>query len=148
MRLRKTLNSLNRRRRLSQLFVTGVMGILLTACAAGNDGGDNTQQPATTPAGSSGSGGGSGSGDSPSTRLQGYVSQSRVVGAKVWADRNVKFVLDLGETSDAASSISGLFTLDLNQLDEIANYRLISTGGTARALTSAAAPVVVMLAPR
>jgi hypothetical protein len=148
MRLRKTLNSLNRSRRLSQLFVTGVMGILLTACAAGNDGGDNTQQPATTPAGSSGSGGGSGSGDSPSSRLQGYVSQSRVVGAKVWADRNVNNVLDFGETSDAATSNSGLFTLDLNQLDEIANYRLISTGGTARALTSAAAPVGVMLAPR
>ena len=146
---RKTPNSSNRRHRLSQLFVTGVMGILLTACAAGNDGGDNTQQPAATPAaGSGGSGGGSGSGDSPSARLQGYVSQSRVVGATVWVDRNVNNVLDFGETSDAATSNSGLFTLDLNQLDEIANYRLISTGGTARALTSAAAPVGVMLAPR
>ena len=103
------------------------MGILLTACAAGNDGGDNTQQPAATPAaGSGGSAGGSssGSGGSISNRLQGYVSQSRVVGATVWVDRNVNNVLDFGETSDAATSNSGLFTLDLNQLDEIASYRL------------------------
>ena len=148
---RKTPNSSNRRHRLSQLFVTGVMGILLTACAAGNDGGDNTQQPAATPAaGSGGSAGGSssGSGGSISNRLQGYVSQSRVVGATVWVDRNVNNVLDFGETSDAATSNSGLFTLDLNQLDEIASYRLISTGGTARALTSSAESVGVMLAPR
>jgi hypothetical protein len=145
---RKTLNSTNRRHRLSQLFVTGVMGILLTACAAGTDGGDNTQQPAATPAASGSGGSSSGSGGSASARLQGYVSQSRVVGATVWVDRDLNNVLDFGETSSKETTNSGLFTLDLTQLDEIANYRLISTGGTARALTSASAPVGVMLAPR
>ena len=145
---RKTPNSSNRRHRLSQLFVTGVMGILLTACAAGNDGGDNTQQPAAT---------------QPQVRegLRRIVLRIRWIkycrfelcrksGCRRHCldDRNVNNVLDFGETSDAATSNSGLFTLDLNQLDEIASYRLISTGGTARALTSSAESVGVMLAPR
>ena len=70
---------------------------------------------------------------SPGLQRGRQSSRQHRFGATVWIDRNVNNVLDFGETSDAATSNSGLFTLDLNQLDEIASYRLISTGGTARA---------------
>jgi hypothetical protein len=117
--------------------VAGVTGTLLVACA-GYDSGDNSAEVNQAPLPES----------STSSRLQGKVSQSPVVGATVWVDRDLDNTRDFGETFDLATSNSGLFTLDLTQLDAATDYRLVSTGGTARALTAAAVPVGVMLAPR
>lgn len=137
MRLRKTMKSSTQRRWLAPLFTAGVMGVLLASCAAPPSRGDNVAQinEAPMPA-------------DTANLLQGYVSQTRVSGATVWADRDLDNVLDLGEASDQATSATGLFSLSLSALDEAANYRLISVGGTARSLQTTASSVGVMLAPR
>ncbi len=137
MRLRKTMKSSTQRRWLAPLFTASVMGVLLASCAAPPSRGDNVAQinEAPMPA-------------DTANLLQGYVSQTRVSGATVWADRDLDNVLDLGEASDQATSATGLFSLSLSALDEAANYRLISVGGTARSLQATASSVGVMLAPR
>jgi Raf kinase inhibitor-like YbhB/YbcL family protein len=131
------MKSSTQRRWLAPLFTAGVMGVLLASCAAPPSRGDNVAQinEAPLPA-------------DTANLLQGYVSQTRVSGATVWADRDLDNVLDLGETSDQATSATGLFSLSLSALDEATNYRLISVGGTARSLQATASSIGVMLAPR
>jgi Raf kinase inhibitor-like YbhB/YbcL family protein len=131
------MKSSTQRRWLAPLFTAGAMGVLLASCAAPPSRGDNVAQinEAPMPA-------------DTANLLQGYVSQTRVSGATVWADRDLDNVLDLGEASDQATSATGLFSLSLSALDEAANYRLISVGGTARSLQATASSVGVMLAPR
>ena len=135
MRLRKTLKS-STRRWLAPLFIAGVSGVLLASCAPPARNGDNVAQINEAPL------------PNPNTSLlQGYVSQTRVSGAKCWIDRDSDNVLDFGETSTTTSS-NGLFTMTLNSLDEAVYYRIICTGGSARSVGASAETVGVMLAPR
>ena len=135
MRLRKTLKS-STRRWLAPLFIAGVSGILLASCAPPARNGDNVAQINEAPLP-----------DPNTSLLQGYVSQTRVSGAKCWIDRDSDNVLDFGETSTTTSS-NGLFTMTLNSLDEAVYYRIICTGGSARSVGASAEAVGVMLAPR
>jgi len=135
MRLRKTLKS-STRRWLAPLFIAGVTGILLASCAPPARNGDNVAQINEAPL------------PNPDTSLlQGYVSQTRVSGAKCWIDRDSDNVLDFGETS-ATTSSNGLFSMTKSSLDDAANYRIICTGGSAQSVGTAAESVGVMLAPR
>ena len=135
MRLRKTLKS-STRRWLAPLLIAGVTGILLASCAPPARNGDNVAQINEAPL------------PNPDTSLlQGYVSQTRVSGAKCWIDRDSDNILDFGETS-AITSSNGLFSMTKSSLDDAANYRIICTGGSAQSVGTAAESVGVMLAPR
>jgi len=142
MRLRKTLKS-STRRWLAPLFIAGVTGVLLAACAPAPSGSKNNNvaeiNEAPLP-------------DPNTSLLQGYVSQTRVSGATVWIDRadangNYNNVLDFGETSGTTSN-NGLFSLTQSPLDESSNYVINSVGGSAQSVGTAAESVGVMLAPR
>ena len=138
MRLCKTSKS-SIRRWLAPLFVAGVTGILLAACAPPTRNGDNVAQINEAPLPTE---------DSGSSLLQGYVSQTRVSGATVWIDRTpYNNTLDFGETSGTTSS-NGLFSLTQSPLDESNNYRIVTVGGTAQSISASKESVGVMLAPR
>ena len=138
MRLCKTSKS-STRRWLAPLFVAGVTGILLAACAPPTRNGDNVAQINEAPLPTE---------DSGSSLLQGYVSQTRVSGATVWIDRTpYNNTLDFGETSGTTSS-NGLFSLTQSPLDESNNYRIVTVGGTAQSISASKESVGVMLAPR
>ncbi len=140
MRLCKTLKSPTRRW-LAPSFIAGVTGILLTSCAPPARNGDNVAQINQAPLPTANA-----------SLLQGYVSQTRVSGATVWIDRadasgNYNNTLDFGETSGTTST-NGLFSLTQSPLDESNNYRIVTVGGSAQSVGSAAESVGVMLAPR
>ena len=135
MRLRKTLKS-STRRWLAPLFIAGATGILLASCAPPARNGDNVAQINEAPL------------PNPDTSLlQGYVSLTRVSGAKCWIDRNSNNILDFGEPSTITSA-TGLFSITKSSLDDAANYRIICTGGSARSVGTTAESVGVLLAPR
>jgi hypothetical protein len=123
------------------LFIAGVTGILLASCAPPARNGDNVAQINQAPMPTANA-----------SLLQGYVSQTRVSGATVWLDRadasgNYNNTLDFGETSGTTST-NGLFSLTQSPLDESNNYRIMTVGGSAQSVSSAAESVGVMLAPR
>jgi hypothetical protein len=118
------------------LFIAGVTVILLASCAPPARNGDNVAQINEAPL------------PNPDTSLlQGYVSQTRVSGAKCWIDRDSDNVLDFGEPSTTTSA-NGLFSITKNSLDDSANYRIICTGGSAQSVGTTSESVGVMLAPR
>jgi hypothetical protein len=123
MRLRKTLKS-STRRWLAPLFIAGVTGILLASCAPPARNGDNIAQINEAPLP-----------NPDSSLLQGYVSQTRVSGAKCWIDRDSDNILDFGEASTTTSS-NGLFSINKSSLDDAQNYRIICTGGTAQSVAT------------
>ena len=139
MRLRKTLKS-STRRWLAPLFIAGVTGLLLAACAPNDKVNNNAaaeinETPLPT-------------GDD--SLMQGYISQTRVVGATVCHDLLVFGTLnecDFGEAS-ATSSANGLYSLTLDGYQQAQEYQLVADGGTAQSVTSSATTVEVMFAPR
>ena len=142
MRLRKTLKS-STRRWLAPLFIAGVTGLLLAACAPNDKVNNNAAaeiNETPVPAGDA-------------SLLQGYISQTRVVGATVCYDMydatipGFSNTCDFGEAS-ATSSANGLYSLTLDGFQQTQNYQLLATGGTAKSVTSTAETVGVMLAPR
>jgi hypothetical protein len=135
MRLRKNLKS-STRRWLAPLFIAGVTGVLLASCAAPPQSGDNVAQINEAPLP-----------NPDSSLLQGYVSQTRVSGAKCWIDRDLDNILDFGETS-ATTTANGLFTMTKSSLDDAQNYRIICTGGSARSVGAATESTGVMIASR
>jgi len=139
MRLRKTLKS-STRRWLAPLFIAGVTGLLLAACAPNDKVNNNAAaeiNETPVPAGDA-------------SLLQGYISQTRVAGATICYDLLLYGTLDVcdfGEASDT-SSANGLYSLTLDGFQQTQNYQLLATGGTAKSITSTAETVGVMLAPR
>jgi hypothetical protein len=142
MRLRKTLKS-STRRWLAPLFIAGVTGLLLAACAPNDKVNNNAAaeiNETPVPAGDA-------------SLLQGYISQTRVVGATVCYDMydatipGFSNTCDFGEAS-ATSSANGLYSLTLDGFQQAQDYQLVADGGTAKSVTSSATTVEVMFAPR
>jgi len=142
MRLRKTLKS-STRRWLAPLFIAGVTGLLLAACAPAPSGSKNNNvaeiNEAPLPS-------------ADASLLQGYISQTRVAGATVCYDMNPDPIptndeCDFGEAS-ATSSANGLYSLTLDGFQQAQDYQLVADGGTAKSVTSSATTVEVMFAPR